>query len=394
MVEVLLKTFKVGKVIDHYTYIPENFIVFAKYQTLNNRDVERAQKYYLDELFYDEEKPPEFIAPENTIETEEKELPVQEEKTQLKNKEPQQNMQQTAVENKKMEVADKQKQQMAETSIYGNAVALIHKQFLMVSRGDKIKIESVYKLSSIIQEYVLKNQVEALLHVSRGSDKFRIEVHALNTAILTTLTSYYLNIRGGDLVNLIAAALLHDIGVLFIKDVNNTEDIKKHTIYGFQHLKTIKDVAPSIVLTALQHHEKISGDGYPNKIASNNIELSSRIISICDRIDNQISYIKYGTDISIHLTKEEFLAWKKEDFDQNILATLFSSVSNVFRQESLVQLNNGCLALIKKLNVRFPLNPVVQVITDQSRNKLGEPKIVDLIRIRNIWIKGFLKRNA
>ncbi|HEB30353.1 MAG TPA: HD domain-containing protein [Spirochaetes bacterium] len=394
MVEVLLKTFKVGKVIDHYTYIPENFIVFAKYQTLNNRDVERAQKYYLDELFYDEEKPPEFIAPENTIETEEKELPVQEEKTQLKNKEPQQNMQQTAVENKKMEVADKQKQQMAETSIYGNAVALIHKQFLMVSRGDKIKIESVYKLSSIIQEYVLKNQVEALLHVSRGSDKFRIEVHALNTAILTTLTSYYLNIRGGDLVNLIAAALLHDVGVLFIKDVNNTEDIKKHTIYGFQHLKTIKDVAPSIVMTALQHHEKISGDGYPNKIASNNIELSSRIISICDRTDNQISYIKYGTDISIHLTKEEFLAWKKEDFDQNILATLFSSVSNVFRQESLVQLNNGCLALIKKLNVRFPLNPVVQVITDQSRNKLGEPKIVDLIRIRNIWIKGFLKRNA
>lgn len=394
MVEVLLKTFKVGKVIDHYTYIPENFIVFAKYQTLNNRDVERAQKYYLDELFYDEEKPPEFIAPENTIETEEKELPVQEEKTQLKNKEPQQNKQQTAVENKKMEVADKQKQQMAETSIYGNAVALIHKQFLMVSRGDKIKIESVYKLSSIIQEYVLKNQVEALLHVSRGSDKFRIEVHALNTAILTTLTSYYLNIRGGDLVNLIAAALLHDVGVLFIKDVNNTEDIKKHTIYGFQHLKTIKDVAPSIVLTALQHHEKISGDGYPNKIASNNIELSSRIISICDRTDNQISYIKYGTDISIHLTKEEFLAWKKEDFDQNILATLFSSVSNVFRQESLVQLNNGCLALIKKLNVRFPLNPVVQVITDQSRNKLGEPKIVDLIRIRNIWIKGFLKRNA
>ena len=273
-------------------------------------------------------------------------------------------------------------------------MALIQKQFLMVSRGGKIDIRSIYKLSSIIQEYVLKNQVEALLHVSRGSDKNKIEVHALNTAILTTLTSYYSNIRGMDLINLITAALLHDIGILFIKDVNNTEDIKKHTVYGFQHLKTIKDVAPSIVMTALQHHENILGDGYPNKMMSNNIELSSRIISVCDRTDNQISYIKYGPDISIHLTKEEFLAWKKEDFDPNIRAALVSSVNNIFRQESLVQLNNGYLAVIKKLNGRFPLNPVVQVITDQARNKLKEPKILDLIRTRDIWIKRFLKRNG
>ena len=394
MVEVPLKNFKAGTLIDYYTYVPENFIVFSKYQTLTNRDLERAQKYNLEELFCDEDKPQDLAAPENIVEPEKKELPEQEETTISEDKEVQQEKQQATIERENIEAANKQKQQIAETSIYENAAALIQRQFLMVSRGEKIDIRNIYKLSSIIQEYVLKNQVEALLHVSRSSDKHKIEVHALNTAILTTLTSYYSNIRGRDLINLIIAAILHDIGVLFIKDVNNTEDIKKHTVYGFQHLKTIKDIAPSIVMTALQHHENILGDGYPKKLTSSNIELSSRIISVCDRTDNQISYIKYGSDISIHLTKEEFLAWKKEDFDKNIFSALVSSINNVFRQDSLVLLNNGCLALIKKLNVRFPLNPIVQVITDEARNRLKDPKIIDLIRTREIWIKRFMKRNG
>jgi len=121
-------------------------------------------------------------------------------------------------------------------------------------------------------------------------------------------------------------------------------------------------------------------------------ERSSRIISICDSFDNQISFIKYGNDISIHFTKDEFLTWKKEDFDPQLFMAFISVVTSVFKRDSIVLMNSGELAVIKKSNIRFPLNPYVQIITDKNGHKISEQKVMDLIRTKDIWINKFIKK--
>jgi HD-GYP domain-containing protein (c-di-GMP phosphodiesterase class II) len=277
-------------------------------------------------------------------------------------------------------------------TIYGSVVSILRKEFEAISQGNKIEVNKMLKIASILLGYVSNVKEEALLHIARGRDRDRMEVHATNVGILASLVAAHLQIKGRDLVNTVAGAMMHDIGILLLPDTQNAETLKEHTMYGFRYLKSIKNVDPLLVMPSLQHHEKANGDGYPNKIGLNNIELSSRITTICDSIDNQISFIKFGNDLSIHFTKNEFLNWKKDDFDQKIFLASITAITNIFKIESVVRLSNGFIAVIKKTNIRFPLNPVVQTVADKEGNKIKDQKIIDLIRTKDIWLSKFVKR--
>ncbi|QNU04251.1 HD-GYP domain-containing protein [Peribacillus butanolivorans] len=71
------------------------------------------------------------------------------------------------------------------------------------------------------------------------------------------------------------AAILHDVGKTRIPErllekpgkltATEYDEIKRHTIYGYELLKSIPGIPPSIALTALQHHEREDGQGYPHK---------------------------------------------------------------------------------------------------------------------------------
>jgi putative nucleotidyltransferase with HDIG domain len=85
-------------------------------------------------------------------------------------------------------------------------------------------------------------------------------------------------------------ALLHDIGktrtsedILTAPRKLSDEDfakIKSHPIQGYNLLKRCKFPNPEVKLTALQHHEKLDGSGYPSGLTQ--ISEFSQIISILD----------------------------------------------------------------------------------------------------------------
>jgi len=85
-------------------------------------------------------------------------------------------------------------------------------------------------------------------------------------------------------------ALLHDIGktrtdgdILTAPRKLSDEDfakIKSHPIQGYNLLKRCRFPNPEVKLTALQHHEKLDGSGYPSGLTQ--ISEISQIISILD----------------------------------------------------------------------------------------------------------------
>ena len=56
--------------------------------------------------------------------------------------------------------------------------------------------------------------------------------------------------------------------------------MKSHTIAGYRILSNCKFASPEIKLSALQHHEKIDGNGYPSGI--NRISKVAQIVSLAD----------------------------------------------------------------------------------------------------------------
>jgi len=421
MKEISLEEIKAGDVLKQYICIPDNFVVFSKYLRPSESDIERAKHFSLEQLYATDDDVPfseavseqpqevETFHPKTTeIEEENKKFregiekhvdfgvreerhPKEQEHT-FSPKPADAGKSTTAAP--KAAVREGGRISQKDVTIYGSIVALIHREFNSIAAGEKIDVQRVLKIASVIINYVTNVKEEALLHIARGRNTYRLEVHSVNTALLAAVVSISMQIRGIDLLHIVSGALLHDIGIILLAGNSDAAKMKEHPVYGFQYLKSLKDVDPVIVMPSLQHHERAGGKGYPNRITLQKMELSSRITSICDSFDNQISFIKYGNDISIHFTKDEFITWKKDDFDQKVFISAVTALGSLFKKDSIVILNNGFLAMIKQTNVRFPLNPVVQIIADNSGTRFPDQQTVDLIRTKDVCISKFMKRTG
>jgi HD-GYP domain-containing protein (c-di-GMP phosphodiesterase class II) len=406
MRNISIDDLKPGTLVQRHLYFRDSFIVFPKYLVLTTDDLERAKRFNLDSLAFDDRENPASLTSvsdgaEGVVAAPGLEGLFDESQIAMLEKgvtgaEP--GAKPAAAAPSPPPAHAQRPAQGSEITIYGSIVSLLSKEFMRIRLGEKIEISKLFKIASIIIEYVSNVREEAVLHVARGREQSRIEVHSANTGILASVFGLSMKMKGVDLINIVTGAVLHDVGILLIQDglssdSGNSEIIKDHTWQGFRYLKSVKNLDPASVMPALQHHERAAGDGYPQRIPLSDMEPASRLVSLCDSFDNQISFIKYGNDLSIHFTKNEFVSWKKDDFDPDLFTASIRVMGEIFKQHSPVILNDGSLALIKEVSIRFPFSPVVQVIADEKGNKTPEMKTVDTRKSKDVWISRFLKRN-
>lgn len=115
-------------------------------------------------------------------------------------------------------------------------------------------------------------------------------------------------ISDDDLKTIELGGLLHDIGMMYVprdiiakkKPLTNEEfsRITKHTEYGEIIIKK-NGFQRNIIPIVRNHHEKINGNGYPDKMSQNQIPLSVMIVSIADSFEAMISARPYREGYSI-----------------------------------------------------------------------------------------------
>jgi len=98
------------------------------------------------------------------------------------------------------------------------------------------------------------------------------------------------------------AGLLHDIGKLGVpieilvkpKGLNKSEYaiIEMHPQMGYDLLKDIPFPFP-IAEAVYQHHERINGTGYPNKLKGGQIITEAKILAVCDLMDAMSAFRPY-----------------------------------------------------------------------------------------------------
>jgi putative nucleotidyltransferase with HDIG domain len=119
---------------------------------------------------------------------------------------------------------------------------------------------------------------------------YSIVFHSINVMAFALGFASHMNYSQERAKVLGLGALLHDVGKTKIdqnllaapRQLNNEEfeEIKRHTTIGFDILKECKFTHRDICLTALEHHEKLDGSGYPN--GKHRISFQSKIIGIID----------------------------------------------------------------------------------------------------------------
>lgn len=132
--------------------------------------------------------------------------------------------------------------------------------------------------------------------------------HSENVANITCRLCEYLHCRRGFILYCTTCAYLHDIGKLFVptnilqKPGALTQEeyaaIQKHTINGYNLCMKDLELRP-YANVALNHHEKLDGTGYPNKLTSKEIPFEAQIVSVADVFDALVSKRQYKSHIDI-----------------------------------------------------------------------------------------------
>jgi putative nucleotidyltransferase with HDIG domain len=140
-----------------------------------------------------------------------------------------------------------------------------------------------------------------------------------------------------ELVNLSYGALLHDIGKMYIaSDILNKPG--KITSLEYQILQTHAEYSyniaremdlPQVILTmVLQHHERLDGSGYPNRLKGDEIILESRIMAVADVVEAMTSHRPYRPALGIEAALQEIESGRGEKYDARVVDLCVSLFRN------------------------------------------------------------------
>ncbi|MFO7888870.1 MAG: PAS domain S-box protein [bacterium] len=133
------------------------------------------------------------------------------------------------------------------------------------------------------------------------------------------------------------ATLIHDIGKISIPSdilskpsrLNDLEFglIKNHPQIGYDILKEI-DFPYPIAQIVLQHHERMNGSGYPNKLKGKDILLGATIIGVADTVEAMSSHRPYRPALGINAALDEITKNKGILYDSKVV----DACTKVFRE--------------------------------------------------------------
>jgi len=135
------------------------------------------------------------------------------------------------------------------------------------------------------------------------------------------------------------AARLHDVGKVIIPDSvirkrnilssAEREIINTHALEGAELLArsgiSYRDLAGEI---ARYHHERWSGDGYPDGISGSAIPLSARMVALADAFDSMVHDRPYRAAMGMEEALQEIARYSGKEFDPN-LTELFIRIVRV-----------------------------------------------------------------
>ena len=159
--------------------------------------------------------------------------------------------------------------------------------------GEKIK-ESMVLVNTMVDN-ILENKGAVYDLLSLRTYDYYTYTHSVNVAVLSVGLGMAIGLGKEEIRKLGIGAMLHDVGKSSIPStiINKTgrlDDaeygiIKTHVSEGENILRTNKDIPKESFIAVSQHHERLSGKGYPYNKAGREIHPFGRITSIVDCYD-------------------------------------------------------------------------------------------------------------
>jgi cyclic di-GMP phosphodiesterase len=168
----------------------------------------------------------------------------------------------------------------------------ISKPFQMVELAARLR--SLLRLKQFTDELEHAEKVIFSLALAVEAKDSYTQGHCARLAYYGQEVGKILGLDESDMQAIHRGGFLHDIGKIGMPDSillkpgpltpEEFIEVRKHPAKGEEICKPLRTLT-SVLPIIRHHHERIDGDGYPDKIAGNDIPLNARIVSCVDYVD-------------------------------------------------------------------------------------------------------------
>ena len=245
-------------------------------------------------------------------------------------------------------------------------------------------------IESVIEEPEVITNITEMRNIS--TDMY---THCINVCALSTIMALRLKMSEKQVRNISLGAILHDIGLRYIKvpymntnetymNVKDALEYKKHTIFGYSSLQDegwIPDIAKEIILL---HHERIDGKGYPFQHKGDKIKTEVKLVSLCDDFESLISGVG-SPKLKIYEAIEYIKANQGIKYDATITDKLLESVA-VYPLGINVITSEGEMGVVVRQNHKFTDRPVIRMLKHADGSQYKDDVEKDLMEYLTLFI--------
>ncbi len=208
--------------------------------------------------------------------------------------------------------------------------------------------------------------------------------HAMNVTVLSMILAKEMGHTEEEIRLVGLGALFHDVGcsemLRKIKE-KSAALTPKETEMLHQHCKKGVDICNKMqlpyesLLIVWQHHERIDGSGYPEKLRDKQLSPLANIVAVADAFDELCNPLNMAKGHTAHESLSIIYAQQRNCFDAKALTSLVHCMG-VYPPGTLVLLSNGFIGMVVAVNSKRPLKPTVLVY--DAANSKNQPIVIDI----------------
>jgi putative nucleotidyltransferase with HDIG domain len=271
--------------------------------------------------------------------------------------------------------------------IYQHATKKMDKIMNDTRSGCSLNAQEIKSTVVSIADSVIRNPDALMLLSALESKDEQSVTHSVNVCTLSLIFGRYIGLEKKPLYELGTGALLHDIGetkipseILSKSDKRSPEELevmKQHTHHGVELLMKASGLPQSAIEIARDHHERMNGSGYPQKLLGDQLSLFTKIVSIADVYDSVTAGLHGKPAITCTEALKNMYVWRDELFD-SLLVEQFIQCLGIYPIGSTVELNTGEIGIVISASPGRRLLPRVMLVRDQDKKPYEPPKIINL----------------
>jgi len=270
-----------------------------------------------------------------------------------------------------------------------NAIRQVKNVFDSVQVGKTFDIGPISQsVNAIVDEIITKPNILVNLTDIRTYDGYTF-AHSVNVCVLSVILGVKYQLNELELHELAMGAILHDVGKIgvaseiLLKNGALTEseynEVKKHTLYGWQILRDHPDIPLLSAHIAYQHHEQPNGKGYPRGLIDEQIYLYSKIVGVADAYDAMTSARVYRPAMQPSQALRVIKQLSGIQFNPTAAEYLISCVAP-YPVGSRVMLNTQEIGIVVDVNQTDRTRPVVRILFHPDGSKCENQYEIDLAK--------------